>query len=85
MISEGGASGRATPITDALRSIDFHDDFVPAEVVRIGNGAIAGARLMLVSQTMRRTAEDVARRIEHVKPNEREPEFTFMVAEKMYF
>lgn len=55
------------------------------KVVRIGNGAIAGARLMLVSQTMRRTAEDIARRIEHVKPNEHEPEFAYMVAEKMYF
>ena len=55
------------------------------KVVRIGNGAIAGARLMLVSRTMRRTAEDVARQIEHVKPNEREPDFPYMVAEKMYF
>jgi len=55
------------------------------KVVRIGNGAIAGARLMLVSQTMRRTAEELARHIEHIKPNEREPEFAYMVAEKMYF
>jgi len=55
------------------------------KVVRIGNGAIAGARLMLISQAVRRTAEDLARRIEHVKPNEREPEFPYMVAEKMYF
>jgi len=55
------------------------------KVVRIGNGAIAGARLMLLSSTLRRTAEDLARDIEHVKPNEREPDFAYMVAEKMYF
>ena len=55
------------------------------KVVRIGNGGIAGARLMLVSQAMRRTAEDLARRIQHVKPNGREPDFPYMVAEKMCF
>lgn len=57
----------------------------PEKVVRIGNGAIAGARLTLLSRSARRAAEDLARRIEHVKPNEREPEFPYMVAERMYF
>ena len=55
------------------------------KMVRIGNGALAGARQMLISLPMRRTAEDVAGKIEHVKPNEREPEFPYMVAERMYF
>jgi len=39
---------------------------------------------MLLSRTMRRTAEDLARRIEHTKPNEREPDFPYLVAEKRY-
>jgi uncharacterized 2Fe-2S/4Fe-4S cluster protein (DUF4445 family) len=57
----------------------------PEKVVKIGNGSLAGARLMLLSEPVRREAEQLARTIEHVKPNEREPEFAYMVADKMYF
>jgi len=55
------------------------------KIVKIGNGALAGARQMLISQEKRRIAEDVAKRIKHIKPNEREKDFMFLVAEKMYF
>ena len=55
------------------------------KVVRIGNAALAGAREMLISRSMRQTADRLASSIEHVKPNELEPEFPYMVAEKMYF
>ncbi|MCK4325289.1 DUF4445 domain-containing protein [bacterium] len=55
------------------------------KVVKIGNGALAGAREMLLSQKMRAKAEEVVGRIEHIKPNEREKDFAYMVAEKMYF
>ncbi len=58
---------------------------VPEKVVRIGNGALAGARAMLLSQEMRRTSEELVSKIEHVKPNEKEPDFAYSVAEKMYF
>jgi len=57
----------------------------PEKVVRIGNAALAGAREMLLSVPMRQTAEEVAGKIEHTKPNERESEFPYLVAEKMYF
>jgi len=57
----------------------------PEKVVRIGNAALAGAREMLLSLPMRRTAEALAGKIEHAKPNEREPDFPYLVAEKMYF
>jgi len=57
----------------------------PEKVVRIGNGALAGAREMLISRSLRRKSEEIARRIEHKKPNELEPDFPYMVAEKMYF
>ncbi len=57
----------------------------PEKVVKIGNGSLAGARLMLLSRAARGESEEVARSIEHVKPNEREPDFAYMVAEKMYF
>jgi len=55
------------------------------KVVRIGNGALAGARQMILSREMRRDAEKIARKIEHIKPNEREENFSYMIAEKMYF
>ena len=33
----------------------------------------------------RRDAERIAKKIEHIKPNEREKDFSYIVAEKMYF
>lgn len=52
---------------------------------RMGNGALAGARDMLISRDIREKSEDIARSIEHTKPNELEPEFAYIVAENMYF
>ena len=42
------------------------------KVVKIGNGALAGARQMLLSQEKRRDAEEIVRKIKHLKPNEDE-------------
>jgi len=54
--------------------------------VRFGNGALAGARDMLVSQKRRSDAEKLVGTIRHTKPNEIEgQEFQYMVAERMYF
>jgi len=58
---------------------------VKDKVVRIGNGALAGASQMLLSREKRKDAEKIARKIEHIKPNEREENFSYMIAEKMYF
>ena len=58
---------------------------VPDKVVKIGNAALTGAKAMLLSRSVRAVAEDLARRIEHVKPNEREKDFPYLVAERMYF
>ena len=55
------------------------------KVVKIGNGALAGAREMLLSRKMRTEAEKIVEKTKHVKPNEREPDFPYMMAEKMYF
>jgi len=57
----------------------------PEKTVRVGNAALAGARAMLLSQEARTAAETTAANIEHVKPNEREQDFAYIVAEKMYF
>ncbi len=55
------------------------------KMVKIGNGALAGARQMLLSRKKRKEAQEVAKKIQHIKPNEREKDFTYLVAEKMYF
>ena len=55
------------------------------KIVKIGNGALAGARQMLLSKDKRKDAELIARKVEHIKPNEREKDFVYLVAEKMYF
>ena len=39
----------------------------PERVVKAGNASLEGATLMLVSREMRRTAEEMSRRIEHVE------------------
>jgi len=55
------------------------------KVVRIGNAALAGARAMLLSREVRADSEQLATSIEHTKPNEREPDFAYIVADNMYF
>ncbi len=57
----------------------------PEKVVRVGNAALAGARAMLLSAELRRQAEELSAAIEHTKPNEREPDFAYQMAERMYF
>ncbi|MFO7946218.1 MAG: ASKHA domain-containing protein [Armatimonadota bacterium] len=54
-------------------------------IVKIGNAALAGAAELLLSTDLRRASEECARSVEHTRPNEREPEFDFIVAENMYF
>ena len=53
---------------------------------RFGNGSLAGARDMLLSQQKRKDAERIAKTIKHTKPNEIEGEkFQYMIADRMYF
>ncbi len=58
---------------------------VADKVVKIGNAALAGAREMLLSQRIRLDSEHIAATIEHIKPNEREADFQYLVADNMYF
>jgi len=57
---------------------------LPDRIVKLGNGALEGARLMLLSQDKRREAETVARKIEHVRPNE-DSEFFDALVNRMCF
>jgi uncharacterized 2Fe-2S/4Fe-4S cluster protein (DUF4445 family) len=49
------------------------------KVVKIGNGALAGARQMLLSQEKRSKAEEIVEKIQHTKPNEEEGFFDAFV------
>ena len=48
-------------------SIGFIADAPPERVEKVGNAALEGATLMLVSREMREEAERIVRRVEHVE------------------
>jgi len=52
---------------------------LPDRTVKLGNAALEGARLMLLSEAKRREAEDLARRIEYIRPNEDQAFFDALV------
>ena len=80
-----GAFGNYMNIDSAM-AIGLLPETDKSKFVRYGNGALAGARDMLLSQERRKDAERVASIIEHTKPNEIEgQEFAYMVALNMYF
>ena len=47
--------------------IGFIASMAPDKIVKVGNASLEGATMMLVSAEMRRTAEEMVRRIEHVE------------------
>lgn len=80
-----GAFGNYMNIPNAI-AIGLLPKADPSRFVRFGNGALAGARDMLISRNRRQDAEALAQSITHMKPNEKEGEqFLFMVADRMYF
>jgi uncharacterized 2Fe-2S/4Fe-4S cluster protein (DUF4445 family) len=80
-----GAFGNYMNIDNAM-AIGLLPTTDEGKFIRYGNGALAGARDMLLSQEKRRDGERVASMIEHTKPNEIEgEEFAYMVALNMYF
>lgn len=80
-----GAFGNFMNIENAM-TIGLLPRTDKGKFVRFGNGALAGARDMLLSQEKRYDAERIANIIQHTKPNEIEgQEFQYMVAERMYF
>ena len=80
-----GAFGNFMNVENAV-TIGLLPDIIRDKFVRYGNGALAGARDMLLSQEKRKDAERIALMAEHTKPNEVEgTDFQYMVAERMYF
>lgn len=80
-----GAFGNYMNIENAM-AIGLLPRTARNKYVRFGNGALAGARDMLLSRKRRSDAEKLGGTIEHTKPNEIEgQDFQFLVAENMYF
>ena len=80
-----GAFGNYMNIDNAM-AIGLLPEGDKKKYVRFGNGALAGARDMLLSREKRADAEQLANAIEHTKPNELEgTEFQYMVADNIYF
>jgi len=80
-----GAFGNYMNIDNAM-AIGLLPQTDRSKFIRFGNGALAGARDMLISREKRLDAERLIGSIEHTKPNEIEgPEFQYIVAANMYF
>jgi len=80
-----GAFGNYMDIDNAL-TIGLLPRVPKERFVRFGNGALAGARLMLCSRRKRADAENLKGILTHLKPNEIEgQEFQYLVADNMYF
>jgi uncharacterized 2Fe-2S/4Fe-4S cluster protein (DUF4445 family) len=80
-----GAFGNFMDIDNAV-AIGLLPRFDKDRFVRFGNGALAGARLILCSRRKRAEAENLGRILTHLKPNEIEGQnFQYLVADNMYF
>jgi uncharacterized 2Fe-2S/4Fe-4S cluster protein (DUF4445 family) len=80
-----GAFGNFINISNAM-AIGLYPSIDKNKFVRFGNGALAGARDMLLSKKRRTDAESIATGIQHTKPNEVEGiEFQYLIAGNMYF
>ncbi len=54
-------------------------------IAKIGNGALEGAREMLLCGDRRKLSEELVKNVEHVKTSEIESDFDFLIAKNMYF
>ena len=79
-----GGFGNFINIKNAIR-IGLIPDIEEQKVIKIGNGALEGAREMLLCKENRELCEDIAKKVEYVKTNEVEKDFDYIMAENMYF
>ena len=80
-----GAFGNFINVDNAM-AIGLYPLVESSKFIAFGNGALAGAREMLLSQQKRADAECLVQLIKHTKPNEIEKEnFQYIVADRMYF
>jgi len=70
---------------DNAKIIGLLPDIDNNKIIKIGNGSLSGARELLLSRESRDIAERIVSRVEVIKPNEKEENFIYLMAERMYF
>ncbi len=79
-----GGFGNFIDVKNAMK-IGLIPEVDESKVVKIGNGALEGAREILLCRASQELSESVAEKVEHIKTNEVEKDFEYLMAENMYF
>ncbi|MCM8808576.1 MAG: ASKHA domain-containing protein [Candidatus Omnitrophica bacterium] len=79
-----GGFGNFINIESAIK-IGLIPDVEKSKIIKIGNGSLVGAREILLCYEKRKVAENIAKKVEHVRINEIEKDYNYILAENMYF
>lgn len=79
-----GGFGNFIDVSNAIK-IGLLPDVPEDRVIKIGNGALEGAREILLCKDAQKLSEAIAKRVVHIKTNEIEKDFDYIMAENMYF
>ncbi len=79
-----GGFGNFINIKNAI-TIGLIPDVGNQKVVKIGNGSLEGARELLLCQETRELCNRIAQQVIHIRPNEVEKNFDYLLAKNMYF
>lgn len=79
-----GGFGNFIDVKNAMK-IGLLPEVEESKVFKIGNGALEGAREILLCKDTWNLSEKIAEKVEHIKTNEVEKDFEYLMAENMYF
>ncbi|MCX8082978.1 MAG: ASKHA domain-containing protein [bacterium] len=79
-----GGFGNFIDVRNAIK-IGLIPDVPEDRIIKIGNGALEGAREILLCKDTQKLSEELARKVLHIKTNEIEKDFEYIMAENMYF
>lgn len=79
-----GGFGNFIDVKNAIK-IGLIPDVDEGKIIKIGNGSLEGAREILLCKDKLNLSEEVARKVKHIKTNEVEKDFEYIMAENMYF
>jgi len=79
-----GGFGNFINIESAI-NIGLIPDIEREKIIKIGNGSLEGAREVLLCYGKRKFAEEIAKKVIHIKTNEIEKDFDYILAQNMYF
>ncbi|HOL21358.1 MAG TPA: ASKHA domain-containing protein [bacterium] len=79
-----GGFGNFIDVKNAMK-IGLIPDIDVEKIIKIGNGALEGAREILLCKDARKLSEEIAEKVKHIRTNEIEKDFEYIMAENMYF